>query len=97
MINEQTTKMIDVIKTMNGKDKLRLAICLADSSMSSISYDKKEMLKKADTRLREIDEEYRTTYVNMAKYGTVLFTTAMITELAPEEQNQITMYLCNNI
>ena len=46
MINEQTTKMIDVIKTMNERDKLRLAICLADSSMSSISYDKKEFLKR---------------------------------------------------
>lgn len=97
MINEQTNKMIDVIKTMSEKDKLRLAICLADSSMSSISYDKKEMLKTADTKLREIDEEYRTTYVNMRKYGTVLLTTAMITELASEEQNKVVMYLYNNI
>lgn len=55
------------------------------------------MLKTADTRLREIAEEYRTTIVNMAKYGTVLLTTAMITELAPEEQNQIMMYICNNL
>ena len=45
MINEQTTKMIDVIKTMSEKDRLRLAICLADSSMSSISYNKKEFKK----------------------------------------------------
>ena len=97
MINEQTNKMIDVIKTMNEKDKLRLAICLADSSMSSISYDKKEILKKADSRLREIDEEYRTTIINTSKYGTVLLTTAMITELSPEEQHQITLYLCNNM
>lgn len=97
MINEQTNKIIDVIKTMSEKDKLRLAICLADSSMSSISYDKKEMLKKADSRLREIDEEYRTTYVNMAKYGTVLLTTAMITELVTEEQNKVVMFLINNM
>lgn len=97
MINEQTNKMIDVIRIMSEKDKLRLAICLADSNMSSISYNKKEILKKADSRLREIDEEYRTTIVNMAKYGTALYTTAMITELSQEDQNQITMYLCNNI
>lgn len=97
MINEQTNKMIDVIRTMSEKDKLRLAICLADSSMSSISYDKKEMLKIADTRLREIDEEYRTTIVNMAKYGTILLTIAMIIELPLEEQNQIAMYLCNKM
>ena len=79
MINEQTEKMIDVIKTMSEKNKLRLAICLADS------------------RLREIDEEYRTTYVNMAKYGTVLLTTAMITELPLEEQNKVVMFLINSI
>lgn len=97
MISERTYKMIDVIKTMDEKDKLRLAICLADSSMSSISYDKKEMLKIADTRLREIDEEYRTTIVNMAKYGTILLTIAMIIELPLEEQNQIAMYLCNKM
>lgn len=65
--------------------------------MSSISYDKKEMLKIADTRLREIDEEYRTTIVNMAKYGTILLTIAMIIELPLEEQNQIAMYLCNKM
>ena len=97
MINEQIEKMIDVIKTMNEKDKLRLAICLADSSMSSISYDKKEILKIADSRLRKIDEEYRTTYVNMRKYGSVLLTTAMITELPLEEQNKVTMFLINSI
>ena len=97
MINEQTTKMIDVIRTMSEKDKLRLAICLADSNMSSISYDKKEILKIADSRLREIDEEYRTTYVNMRKYGSVLLTTAMITELPLEEQNKVVMFLTNSI
>ena len=79
------------------KDKLRLTICLTDSNMSSISYDKKEMLKKADTKLREIDEGYRTTYVNMRKYGPVLLTTAMITELAPKEQNKVTLFLINSI
>ena len=97
MINEQTNKMIDVIRTMSEKYKLRLALCLADSNMSSISYNKKEMLKMADIKLREIDEEYRTTYVNMRKYGSVLLTTAMIIELAPEEQNQIMIYLQNSI
>ena len=97
MISERTNKVIDVIKTMSEKDKLRLAICLADSSMSSISYDKKEILKKADSKLREIDEEYKTAIVNMAKYATVLLTTAMITELAPEEQNKVVMFLINSI
>lgn len=58
---------------------------------------KKEMLAKADTRLREIDEKYRSTIVNMAKYDSVLLTTAMITELAPDEQNKVVMFLINSI
>lgn len=72
-------------------------VALADSSMYSISYDKKEILKKVDSKLREIDEEYKTTYVNMAKYATLLLTTAMITELAPKEQNDVTLFLLNSI
>lgn len=97
MVNEQTSQMIDSIKTMSEKDRLRLAICFTDSNLSSINYDKREMLKKADSRLREINEEYRKTYVNMRKYGSVLLTATMITELAPEVQNQIIIYLCNTI
>ncbi len=61
----------------------------------NISYDKKELLRKADIKLREIDDEYRTTYVNMRKCGSVSLTTSMITELPLEEQNQIVMYLLN--
>lgn len=97
MINEKTSRMINLIKTMSENDRLRVAICLADSNLSSINYDKREILKKADSRLREIDEEYKTTYVNMAKYGTVLLTSAMITELPLEEQNKVTMFLKNSI
>ena len=65
--------------------------------MSSVSYDKKEILKKADSKLRGIDEEYRTIYVNMRKYGLVLLTTAMITELQLYEQNKVIMFLINSI
>ena len=96
MINEQTNKIIDIIKNMDEKDKLRLAIALFDSDFSNVNFDKKEILARADERLRETDEEYRTTIVNMAKYKTVLLTTAMITELAPEEQNKVIMFLINS-
>ena len=37
------------------------------------------------------------TNVNMAKYGTVLVTTDMITELPLEEQNKVVMFLINSI
>lgn len=97
MINEQTNKIIDIIKNMNEKDKLMLAIAISDSNFSNVNFDKKEMLVKADSRLREIDEEYRATIVNMAKHKTVLLTTAMIIELAPEDQNKVVLFLINSI
>lgn len=97
MINEQTSKIIDIIKNMDEKDKLRLAIALCDSDFSNVNFDKKEILAKADSRLREIDEEYKNIIVNMAKHKTVLLTTAMITELALEAQNKVVIFLVNSI
>lgn len=76
---------MDIIKTIDEKDKLRLAIALCDGVFSNVNFNKKEILAKADKRLREIDEEYRMTIVNISKYKTVLLTTARITELALEE------------
>ena len=89
MINEQTNQIIDIIKIMDEKDKLRLAIALSNSDFSNVSFDKKEILAGVDKRLREIDEEYRITIVNMTKYKTVLLTTAMLTELTPEELKMV--------
>lgn len=48
-------------------------------------------------RLRELDEEYRTSIVNMIKYKTVLLITYMITEFNKEEQNKVVMFLINSI
>ena len=86
-----------IIKNMDEKDKLRLAINLSSSDFSNINFDKKEILARADKRLREIDEYYKTTIVNMTKYDSVLLTTSMVTELAPEEQNKVVMFLINSI
>ena len=44
MINEQTNKIIDIIKTVDEKDKLRFAIALCDSVFSNVNFDKKEIL-----------------------------------------------------
>ena len=51
------------------------------------------MLARINKRLHKIIEEYRTIIINMAKYITVLLTTAMITELDKEEQNKVVMSL----
>lgn len=90
-------KIIEHIKEMDEKNKLRLAICLNDSIYSHINYNKKEMLKKFVRQLREIDEEYRTTPVNFSKYKYVIFTMSKIMELEVEEQNQVALVLFNSI
>ena len=47
--------------------------------------------------LKEVDEEYRTTIINFAKYKLVMFVMAKIMEMTKEEQNQTAMYLFNRI
>ena len=55
------------------------------------------MYEKFDTMLKEVDEEYRTTLINFAKYHLIMFTMAKIMEMTQEEQNQIALYLFNCI
>ena len=81
---------------MDIKDKLRLGICLSTSDWSNILYNKTEMYEKFDTMLREVDEEYRTTLINFAKYRLVMFTMAKIMEMETSERNKIILYLVND-
>ena len=48
-------------------------------------------------QVKEIDIEYRTTLVNFAKYHLIMFAMAKIMEMTKEEQNQVALYLFNNI
>ena len=82
---------------MNIKDKLRLGICLITSDQVNILYNKIEMYEKFDTMLKEIDEEYRTTLINFAKYRLVVFTMAKIMEMETSDRNKIILYLVNDI
>ncbi len=97
MEENKVENVINIIKDMNMKDKLRLGICLTTSDWANILYNKTEMHKKFDTMLKEVDEEYRTTLINFAKYKLVMFTMAKIMEITKEEQNQVALYLFNNI
>ena len=47
--------------------------------------------------LKEIDEEYRTTFINFGKYKVVMFTMAKLMEMETEEQNKVVLYLYNSI
>lgn len=49
-------------------DKLRLGICFSISDWVNSLYNESEMYEKFDTVLKEIDEEYRTRLINLAKY-----------------------------
>lgn len=85
-------EIIDYIKSMNEKNRLKLAIRLSETAYSNIDYDKKEMFEKFDTSLKEIDEEFRK-YQSIPKY--ILMVVSRITELSKEEQNQIGLCLFN--
>ena len=97
MDKNKVENVINIIKDMNIKDNLRLGICLSTSSWTNILYDKTEMYEKFDVILKEVDEEYRNTLINFAKYKLVMFTMAKIIEMTKEEQNQVSLYLFNSI
>ena len=58
-----------------------------------IIYDTKENYKKFDKMLKEVDEEYITTFINFAKYKIVMFTKDKLMEII--EQNKVALYLFN--
>lgn len=91
--------LINMIKEMNIKDKLRLAICMNDSQWLTLDYDRKEMYNKFDTYLRRIDEEYRTTLINFgqSKYFIINFAMAKLMEMEQTDRNKIALYLFNII
>lgn len=97
MENNKVEYLINMINDMNIKDKLKLCICLTTSDWANILYNKAEMYEKFDTMLKEVDEEYRTTLINFAKYKLVMFTMAKIMEMEQTERNKIVLYLFNNI
>ncbi len=97
MENEKVKDLIDMINDMDLTNKLRLAICMSDSSCTNLKYDKPEMYRYFDTMLKEVDEEYRTTLINFAKYHFIMFAMAKVMEMTKEEQNQVAMYLINTI
>lgn len=94
---EKINKLIDIINKMDIKNKLRLAIRMSDSNYTNLKYDKPEMYEKFYSKLKELDDEYRTTIINFNRYPTITFAMAKIMEMSKEEQNQVALYLYNNI
>ena len=97
IIDDKVKNVIDIIKNMDLKNKLRLGVCMSSSAYTNLKYNKAHIHSIFDKRLKEIDNEYLASYVNMRKYPTILFAMAKIMEMNYAEQNQIAMYLYNNI
>lgn len=55
MKENKVKNVINIIKDMEIKDKLRLGICLSTSDWSNILYNKTEMYEKFDTMLKEVE------------------------------------------
>ena len=97
MENEKVNYLINIINDMDIKDKLRLAICMSQSEWSGLIYNTKENYEKFDNMLKDIDEEYRTTFINFGKFKIVMFAMAKLMEMETTEQNKVALYLFNNI
>ncbi len=97
MEENKVENVINIIKDMDKKDKLRLGICLTTSDWANILYNKSEMYEKFDTMLKEVDEEYRTTLINFgqSKYFIINFTMAKFMEMEQDERNKVALYLFN--
>lgn len=97
MEENKVNNVINIINDMDIKDRLRLGICLTTSNWTNILYNKEEMYERFDIKLKEVDEEYRTTIVNFAECKIVMFAMAKIMEMEQSEINKTALYLFNSI
>ena len=97
MDQEKVKFLIDMINNMNIKDKIRLARCMSQSKWFGLIYNTKEYYERFDSMLKDIDEEYRTTLINLGKYKLVMFAMDKLMEMETTEQNKVALYLYNNI
>lgn len=89
--------IMNTIKGMDIKNKLRLGVCMFSSSYINTSYNKAQIFNKMDAKLKEIDKEYTISFSGIENHPLVLFATSKIMELSKEEQNRVALYLINCI
>lgn len=95
-MSEEVKCVIDIIKRMSINEKLRLALNMTISNYLFLEYDTTELCYHYDCILREIDEDYRKCY-EFHKFFTVNFTMAKLIEMKKEGQNQVALFLFNDI
>ena len=86
---EKVNEVIEIINRMDIKDKLRVGVCMSESSYMYLKYNKAHIHSEFYKILKQIDNEYLTSYVNMRKYPQVLFVMAKIMEINNAEQNKV--------
>ena len=89
--------IMNTIKGMDIKNKLRLGVCIFSSSYINTSYNKAQIFNKMDAKLKEIDKEYIISFSGIENHPIVLFAASKIMELTKEEQNRIALYLINTL
>ena len=87
--------IMNTIKGMDIKNKLRLGVCIFSSSYINTSYNKAQIFNKMDAKLKEIDKEYTISFKGIEDYPIVLFAASKIMEVTKEEQNKVALYLTN--
>ena len=97
IINDKVKNVIDIITNIDLINKLRLGVCISSSAYTNLKYNKAHIHSIFDKRLKEIDNEYLTSYVNMRKYPIILVVMTKIMEMNNKEQNQVVLYLFNSI
>lgn len=97
MISEKVNYLIDMIQDMDIQNKLRLALRMNESVYSHISYNKAEKFKYFDKLLKENDCTYTMSFINFNEYPLINFAMAKVMEMTPTEQNQVALYLFNEI
>lgn len=70
---------------------------MSSSAYTNLKYNKAHIYSIFDKRLKEFDNEYLSSYVNVRKYPIILFAMAKIMEMNNIEQNQVALYLFNSI
>lgn len=94
---EKVNSVIDMIKEMDIKNKLRLGILISESNFTSLMYDKTKLYNYFDESLKANDEEYRTMIIDFSKYQVINFVMAKFIEMDSEEQNRVLLFLFNNL
>lgn len=89
IIDDKVKDVMDIIKNMDLKNKLRLGVCMSSSAYTNLKYNKAHIHSIFDKRLKEIDNEYLVSYVNMRKYPTLLLIMVKIMEM--NNQDSITL------